>query len=83
MRFAVVILVLAAIAAGLVHIRRRQAVCCHEIQSLQIRRIALRRKLWDQNVRLGYLTAPHQVRRRVEEMVLNRNRADEQVSLRD
>ena len=63
---AIVILALAAIAVTLVHLRRRQTSFAHEIQSLQSRQVTLRRKLWDQQVRLGYLTSPRVVHQRVE-----------------
>jgi hypothetical protein len=66
MRLATVILVLAGIAVALVHVRREEIAVRHEIQRLQIRRVALRRTLWEQQVRLGYLAAPEEVRRRAE-----------------
>ena len=61
MRLVPVIIVLAAIAVGMVHIRRQQVACAHEIQSLRSREVQLRRQLWDQHARLGYLTSPQRV----------------------
>lgn len=66
MRIAIVILALAAIAVTLVHLRRRQTSFAHEIQSLQSRQVTFRRKLWDQQTRLGYLTSPRVIHQRVE-----------------
>ena len=66
MRTVIVIFALGAIALSLVHLRRRQIVASHEIQRLRLRQVVLRRKLWDQQVRLGYLTDPKVVHERVE-----------------
>ena len=68
MRFAAIILTLAAVAVGMVHLRRAETRANHEIHRLQLRQIALRRKLYDQQAILGGLTAPNQVRRRAELM---------------
>jgi len=76
MRLAAVIVVLVTIAVTLVHLRRREITVRHEIQLLRTRQIALRRKLWDQQVRLGRLTAPGRVRRFAEEMALSRRTSD-------
>ena len=69
-RLVLVIFSLAAIAVGQVHIRRADATVCHEIQQLQRRQVSLRRRLWDQQVRLGYLTAPDELRHRAGLMAL-------------
>ena len=66
MRTAAVILVLAAIAVTLVHIRRRQMTFAHQIQRLGARQVDLRRRLWDQQVRLGQLTSVERINTRVE-----------------
>ena len=73
MRLAAVIVILAAIAVGLVHVRRAETIDRHQIQRLQLHRARLRRTLWDQQVRLGYLTAPGQIRRRSQKMALDLN----------
>jgi len=82
MRLATVIVVLAAIAVTLVHLRRREITVRHEIQLLRTRQVALRRKLWDQQVRLGRLTAPRRIRHFVEETALSR-RASDPTAMRD
>ncbi len=68
MRFGAVILILAALAVALTHLRRQEVLLRHEIQQLQSRQVQLRRKLWDQQVRLGYLTAPDRMQRRLQEL---------------
>lgn len=70
MRIAIVIVALAAIAATLVHMRRDRIAVAHETQRLQTQQVALRRTMWDQQVRLGYLAAPREVRRRAEEAAM-------------
>ncbi len=69
-RIGLVIVLLAAMAVGLVHIRRSEMYVRHEIQRLSQQQILLRRKLWDQQVHLGYLTAPATIRSRADEMAL-------------
>ena len=83
MRLATVILVLAAIAVTLVNLRRRELAVRHETQQLQTQQVNLRRELWDQQARMGYLTAPSEVRRRVEEVVLNQKPSANQTGMRD
>jgi len=68
MRFAVVIISLAAIAAGLVTFRRLEVSARHEVQQSQRRLIAQRRVLADQEVRLGKVQALEAVDARAEEM---------------
>jgi cell division protein FtsL len=77
-RFAMVIVSLAAIAVSLVHIRRAEITARHDIQSLQLRQVEQRRRMWDQQVRLGQLTAPAQIRKRAEEMSLGLVQREEQ-----
>jgi hypothetical protein len=62
----IIIFALGAIALSLVHLRRRETVASHEVQRLHLQQVVLRRKLWDQQVRLGYLTDPKLVHERVE-----------------
>lgn len=66
MRLAVVIAILGGIAVGLVQLRRREIVVRYEIQRMQEQQLRLRRKLWDQQVKLGYLTAPHEIHHRLD-----------------
>ena len=70
MRLVLMILSLAAIGVGLVQIRRAETRACHRIQELQGQQVRLRRRLWDQQIRLGRITAPEEIRRRAEEMAL-------------
>lgn len=56
------IVALAAVSAAAVHMRLRQAHLRAEMCSLEAERIQLRRKLWDQQLRLGELTAPQHIR---------------------
>ena len=70
MRIVVVIISLAAIALGLVHIRRAEMSVQYELQRVRTEQVELRRRLWDQQVRMGLLTAPDEVRRRAEDMSL-------------
>ena len=69
-RLVLVIFSLATIAVGLVQIRRADATVCHEIQGMQRRQVSLRRRLWEQQIRLGYLTAPAALRRQAALMAL-------------
>lgn len=71
MRIAIVILSLAVMAVGLVHLRRAELIARHESQQLQLQQVKLRRQLWDQQINLSYLAAPAEVRRRSEEMCLD------------
>ncbi len=70
MRLSLVIVLLTATAVCLVHVRREQARARHEEQGQRIRQLELRRTLWDQEVRIGQLTAPDKVRWRVRQMPL-------------
>lgn len=70
MRMGLVILLLAGMAVALVHIRRAEVSTRHEIQRLRMGQVRLRRKLWDQQIRVGELTSPQEVRKRVERMKL-------------
>ncbi len=79
MRLAIVIVSVAAIAVGLVHLRRTEIATRHRIQRLSAEQIRLRRVLWDQQVRLGELTAPGRVRQRADEMALGLSQETAQV----
>ena len=82
MRIAGVILLLAAIALTLVHIRRKELTVRHKMQRCRLQQVALRRKLWDQQVKLGYLAAPKQVHRRMEEVAFRRTDARDPLAQR-
>jgi len=69
-RIALVVITLAAIATGLVQLRRAETMLRHESQRLRLERITLQRRLWDRQVKLGYLLAPDEVRRRARHMSL-------------
>ncbi len=68
MRISLVIATLAAIAVGMVHLRRAQTRAHHQVHRLQMEQIALRTKLYDQQRALGFLTAPKQVQERARRM---------------
>ena len=76
-RLVIVTIVLTAVALALVSIRRQEAWVRHDIQRHQQRQMALRRRLWDQRVRIGQLVAPAEVRRRAQEMALDLTDEDE------
>ncbi len=62
MRLAWVILMLAATAAGTVHLRLQQNRVRTDMNNLEAQRLDVRRRLWDQQLRLGELTAPQHIR---------------------
>jgi len=64
MRLALIIVALGAIAVALVHIRRAEMAVRYDIQRLQARQVRLRRRIWDQQVTIGRLTGPEELRRR-------------------
>ena len=68
MRLHLVIVALAAIAVGLVHIRRNEISANHRIQQLQVKQIYQRRKLYDEQVKLGKRIAPKKVRGQMEDL---------------
>jgi hypothetical protein len=70
MRFAWVILLMAAVGVGVVHLRLAQNRARTDIQRLEADRLKLRRTLWEQQQRLAALTGPQQVRQRMREMAL-------------
>jgi hypothetical protein len=71
MRLAIIIVALTAIAVTLIHLRRGELAMACETQRLQMEQVTLRRTMWDQQVRLGRLLAPPEVKRRSEEMALD------------
>ena len=58
LRIGFLIVSLAAIGAAVVSVRAEQTQVRAELQRLDARRLEVRRRLWDQQVRLGELTAP-------------------------
>ena len=70
MKLAMVFVCLAAVAAALVHVRRTRTQLRNEIHRLESQQIRLRRDLWDQQVGMGWLLAPAEVRRRAEELAV-------------
>jgi len=69
-RIAVVIVSLAAIAVGLVNIRRAEISLRHETCTLKAREEHLQGKYRSQDIDFGYLTAPAEVKRRGDEQGL-------------
>lgn len=63
MRFAWVIVFLAGIAAAVVHLRLQQTQMRSQVYRLEAERLKVRRDLWAQQLRLGELTAPQNIRR--------------------
>jgi len=68
MRLGVIIAALAAIAVGLIHLRRREIMLHHEIQRVRNRRVELRRQSDHREVGLARLLTPDAVARRWEEI---------------
>lgn len=66
-----VILALAVVAVGLVHLRRAELIVRHDAQRLQLEQVKVRRQLWGQQITLSYLAAPAEVRRRSDQMCLD------------
>ena len=60
MRLAWVIILLVGVAATTALIRSRRVATQAELFRLEGRRLHLRRQLWDQQLRLGRLSAPRQ-----------------------
>ena len=71
MRIALVVIALAGIAVGLVHMRRVELTARHETRCLELQRIELDGELSRQATQLEQLTNPAEVRRRGQEMVLD------------
>jgi len=63
MRLAWILVGLSAISASVVHLRCRQIQWRAEMQHLDNERLLVRRTLWDQQLRLGDLTTPQNIRR--------------------
>ena len=70
MRFAWIILAFAVIAVATVHLRLEQTSVRAETYRLSARRREVRRRLWDQQIRLGELACPRQVNRRGRQLAL-------------
>jgi hypothetical protein len=67
-RIALVIMALAAVAVGMIYIRRAETRANHEVYRLQLIQVHLRCRVYDQQAELGRLTAPKDVRQRAEKM---------------
>ena len=70
MRLAWMVLFLAVLAIGLIHIRRAEVSAQHEFQRLKAQEISLRREIWIEQVEFSRLTTPAETRRRASEMAL-------------
>ena len=83
MRLGVIILAIAAIAVGLVQLRRQEIGVQHEIQRLQVSRVALRREVAKREVRIGKMTTPDRLSRKWTKILQQRrDRPDETVVFR-
>lgn len=70
MRFAFVIITVAAIAVAMVHLRGDELSARHDLQAHRVRQSDLRRRLWAQQVRLGELTATEKIRNMAKQLPL-------------
>ncbi len=61
MRVAWVIILLAAVGAGLANLRTRQIAAQARMVRLEAARLKVRRRLWDQQLRLGRLRRPKSI----------------------
>lgn len=59
---------LAAVAVGMIYIRRAETRAHHEVYRLKLEQAHLRLRVYDQQAELGRLTAPKDVRQRAEKM---------------
>ena len=66
-RLTTIIAALTTIALATVYLRREQDCLRYEIQRSLSRQTQLRRKLWDQNVRIGELASPTELRSKVRQ----------------
>jgi len=62
-RIGCIIVAMAAIGAAAVHLRVQQERVRSDCYRLEAERLELRRTLWQQQLRLGELTAPEHIRR--------------------
>ena len=71
MRLVWLILFLAVLAIGLIHIRRAEVTAQHEIQRLKAQEVSLNRQIWIKQVEFARLTTPEQTQRRASGMAMN------------
>jgi len=71
MRWAMVIIAMAAVAMGVVHVERELVRHRYEMRQSDREYVRLRRALWDQQVQLGQVTSPTRIRQLVEAHSLN------------
>ena len=71
MRWAPVVILLAAIAVGLVHLRREQTRERYQIRRCQLQQVTIQRELGNQQIRLSQATSPQRVREFVQANGLN------------
>ena len=74
MRLCFVIVCMAGIGVGLVHLRKRESVARHELLSLETEHVLLRRIAQQQETDLGYLTNPKRIAERARMMGINSDR---------
>ena len=61
MRLCFVIVCMAGIGVGLVHLRKRESIARHELLSLETEHVLLRRIAQQQESDLGFLTSPRRI----------------------
>lgn len=76
-RVAIILAAIAAIGLARVELARREDRARYEVHRNLTSQVMLRRRLWDQRVRIGKLLAPERVRHRMAEMALDLTNEDE------
>jgi hypothetical protein len=71
MRLCFVIVCLAGIGVGFVHLRKRESVAMHKLLGLETEHVLLRRTAQQQESDLGYLTTPRKIADRATIMGIN------------
>jgi len=70
LRVTVILLALAVIGVARVELGRQEDRMRYEVHRNLTQQVELRRRLWDQCVRIGEMLAPREVRRRRDDMAL-------------
>ena len=71
MRLVWIIIFLAVLAIGLIHIRRAEVTAQHDIQRLKAQEVSLNRQIWIKQVEFARLTTPQQTQQRARDMAMN------------
>ena len=76
-RVAIILAAIVAIGLARVELARREDRARYEVHRNLTRQVMMRRRLWDQRVRIGELLAPERVKHRMLEMALDLTDEDE------